>query len=122
MGGATVWLAGQEMVGAWVSLTVTVNVQVEALFAASAARKETDVTPTGKTAPEAGPAIWVMVGLAGQLSVAVAAAKLTLAEHRPSVLGWVMLVGQVMLGGVMSAAVTLSVKLPVAAPAPSTTI
>ena len=115
-------MAGQVMAGAWVSVTVTVNARVVELPAASVARKETAVAPTGKDAPEAGPAIWVMVGLPGQLSVAVAAVKLTLAAHRPGVLGWVMLAGQVILGGATSAAVTLSVKLPVAAPAPSTTI
>ena len=58
------------------SLTVTVNVQVEVLPAASVAVEVTVVDPTGKNDPEAGE----FVTVAEQLSVAVVV-KLTVAPH-----------------------------------------
>ena len=54
--------------GGVVSTTVTVNVQVEMLPAASVATAVTVVVPTGKTDPEGGFTANIMPG---QLSVAV---------------------------------------------------
>ena len=47
----TVWFAGHVIVGGWVSLTVTVNVQ---LVGPSVAEQVTVVVPTGKNEPDAG--------------------------------------------------------------------
>jgi hypothetical protein len=49
-----VTLAGQEIVGGCVSLTVTVKVQVPVKVAASVAVQVTVVVPFAKTLPEAG--------------------------------------------------------------------
>ena len=49
--------AGQVIVGAWVSFTVTVKAQVALLFAASVTLKVLVVTPTGNEAPEAEPPV-----------------------------------------------------------------
>ena len=46
--------AGQVIDGACVSLTVTVNMQVVVICAASVAVQETEVVPFGKVAPDAG--------------------------------------------------------------------
>ena len=51
----------QTAVGAWRSLTVTVKAQVVELPAASVTRKVFVVTPIGKVAPEAKPAICIVV-------------------------------------------------------------
>jgi hypothetical protein len=50
---------GHVIVGSSVSLTVTVNAQVAELLTASVARKVLVVTPTGKDAPLAKPALCV---------------------------------------------------------------
>ena len=63
--------AGQVIVGAAWSATVTVNVQVPVLEAASVAVKVTTCEPV-IVLPTTG--LWVLLGLAVQLSVAVAAA------------------------------------------------
>lgn len=63
------------MVGAAMSLTVTVKLHDEELFAASVAVQVTVVTPNGKFAPEAG----THVTVAPQLSVAVGVANITAA-------------------------------------------
>lgn len=47
-------LAGQMIVGFWLSLTVTVNVQLAVLFAASWAVQVTVVGPFGKVEPDGG--------------------------------------------------------------------
>ena len=70
-------LAGQLMVGFWVSLTVTVNEQLLELPAASVAVTVTVVVPLGKTEPDGG--LLTMV-TSEQLSVAVGV-KFTTAEH-----------------------------------------
>ena len=62
-------LAGQVIVGACVSFTVTVNEQVAVLPPASVAVQLTGVVPFGKAEPEAGVQATVTPG---QLSVAVA--------------------------------------------------
>jgi len=49
--------AGQVIVGAWLSATVTVNEQVEVFPATYVARKVLVVTPTGKALPLGKPAI-----------------------------------------------------------------
>ena len=58
--------AGHNSVGGWVSLTVTVKLQLAVLFAASVTRHETGVTPSGNVAPEGGVQV---VTRPGQLSV-----------------------------------------------------
>ncbi len=67
---AAVMFAGQgPMVGAWQSLTVTVNEQLPVLPEASVAMQVTVVVPFGKNEPDAGEQV---VGpTPGQLSVAV---------------------------------------------------
>lgn len=64
----TLMLAGQVMEGACASDTVTVKLQVAVLAEASVTRKVLVVTPTGNEAPDAKPAVWVVVG-PEQLSV-----------------------------------------------------
>ena len=68
----TAMLAGQLIEGFSLSVTVTVKLQSVVLPAASVTRKVFVVTPTGKAAPEARPAICVVVA-PGQLSVPVGA-------------------------------------------------
>jgi hypothetical protein len=64
--------AGQLMVGAVVSFTVTVNVQVAVLFAASVAVHVTVVVPFWNVDPDAG--VQTTVGVPPQVSVAVGVA------------------------------------------------
>ena len=66
----TVTAAGQVIVGACVSFTVTVKVQVAVLPTASVAVDVTVVVPTGKKLPEAGT---LAIVTPGQLSLAVGA-------------------------------------------------
>ena len=79
----TVTFAGQVIVGACVSFTVTVNEQLAELPAASITEQFTVVVPFGKLDPEGG--VQTGVPTPEQLSVAVAA-KVTTAEHCPVVL------------------------------------
>ena len=65
---ATVAFAGQEILGAVWSTIVTANEQIAVLPAASVAVRVTVWLPEN-TVPAAG--LWVSVGLAEQLSVAV---------------------------------------------------
>ena len=60
--------AGQVIVGSCVSVTVTVNAQVAVLLAPSVTLNVLVVTPTGNDAPEAKPAVWIVLG-PEQLSV-----------------------------------------------------
>ena len=53
----TEMFAGQVIVGACVSFTVTVKAQVALLFAASVTLNVLVVTPTGNEAPEAEPPV-----------------------------------------------------------------
>jgi hypothetical protein len=64
-------LAGQVIVGASVSLTVTVNAQTEWLFAASVTEQLTVVVPFGKAAPDGG--LQIGVPTPGQLSLTTGA-------------------------------------------------
>jgi hypothetical protein len=60
-------LLGQVIVGAWVSVTVTVKLQVAVKPAASVTLKVFVVVPIGNNDPEGNPAICTVDGL-GQLS------------------------------------------------------
>jgi hypothetical protein len=62
------------------SLTLTVKLQLEALFAESVTVQETGVTPSGKTEPEGGEQVVVRPG---QLSVADGSGYLTTAVCWP---------------------------------------
>ena len=64
----TLMLAGQVMVGAWLSTTVTVKEQVAVTALEAVTTNVLVVTPTGKLAPDARPTVWVVVA-PGQLSV-----------------------------------------------------
>jgi len=68
----TVILDGQVIDGAWLSFTVTVKLQVLVFPVASVTLKVLVVVPTGKVAPLANPAVWVVVAPL-QLSVPVGA-------------------------------------------------
>ena len=65
-------LAGHAIAGGWVSLTVTVNVQLAVKPAASVAVQVTVVTPFRKLEPDGG--AHTGEPIPGQLSVAVALA------------------------------------------------
>ena len=99
--------AGQTMAGGCVSLTVTVNVQVERLPAASVAVTVTVVVPFTKTDPEAGLETTLRLE---QLSVALTV-KLTTAEHRLGAVGVMMLAGQIKTGATVSFTVTVKDQL-----------
>ena len=105
---------GQLIVGAVLSTTVTVNVQVEVLPAASVAVATTVVFPTGKKLPDVGK--YVIVGVPAQSSVAVALlSKFTTAPHWPASLLAVTLPAHTIVGGVASNTVIVNehdVELP----------
>jgi hypothetical protein len=89
----TITFEGQEeYTGAWASLTVTVNVQIVLLPAASVAVYVMVVTPTGKADPEANPPVWVKE-VTPQLSVADGAIQVPMAEHVPGSLFKTILAG-----------------------------
>lgn len=107
----TVVLAGQAIVGAVWSATVTTNVQVFELPAASVARSVTVRLPRFSKVPAAG--VWVLVGEAVQLSEAVAKlVKLASEDWQLAFAATVVLAGQAIVGKVWSA--TLTVKEQVA--------
>src|SRR5438874_11441041 len=92
------------MIGTWVSLMVTVNVQALVLPLVSAALQVTGVTPLLKVVPEAGEQALVTPG---QLSVAVKV-QVTLAfEQRLLSVEATILAGQVTTGGTVSTIATL---------------
>jgi hypothetical protein len=101
----TVIGAGHVMTGASVSLTVTVNEQLEVLPLPSSAVQVTVVVPTEKLEPDAGTQVTVGAGL--QLSVAVAV-KLTTAAQVPTSLLTTIGAGQVMTGASSSKTVTVN--------------
>jgi hypothetical protein len=70
----------QVRVGAWLSCTVTVKLQLVLLPSTSTTEQETIVGPVTNWLPEAG--VHVTVGFASQLSV-TAGLKLTVASQRP---------------------------------------
>lgn len=88
-------------------MTVTVNIQVDLLAAASVAVAVTVVVPFGKTDPEAGLETTVMLE---QLSVAVTV-KLTTAEQRLRAVEVMMLAGQLKTGATVSFTLTVNEQL-----------
>lgn len=70
--------AGQVNVGLWLSLTVTVKLQVALLFDASVAVQVTVVVPRWNVEPDAGTQL---TEAPEQLSEAVGVVKLTTAVH-----------------------------------------
>ena len=99
--------AGHVIVGAWVSLTVTVNEQAAVREAASVAVHVTVVTPRANAEPLAGTHATVTPG---QLSEAVAE-NVTAAEHCPASVVVEMLAGQVIVGFSTSTTVTVNVHI-----------
>ena len=102
-------LAGQEMVGFSVSLTVTVKVHIPILPAASVAVQVTVVVPTVKNDPLGGLQTTDKDDV--QLSETVGALYVTEAPHIPAALLTVILLGQVTIGGLLSTGVTLKVHM-----------
>jgi hypothetical protein len=103
-----VMFAGQVMLGAWPSLTVTVNEQLALRPAASVAVQVTVVAPSAKLEPDGGTQLtgtWP-----GQLSVAVAVYSAT-ALHCSGAAGILISCGQVMLGAWPSVTVTVNEQL-----------
>ena len=60
---AKVCVAGQVIVGAWLSVTVTVNEHVVVRPLAAVAKNVLVVVPTGKAEPEGKPAVCVVITL-----------------------------------------------------------
>src|SRR5207245_787320 len=103
----TVTVAGQLMVGDWVSVTVTENVQLELLPDASVAVHTTLVVPFGKLNPDTGTHRMLPPA---QLSLKLAV-KLTLLLHCPGAALTVMLPGQAGTGRSVSLTVTEKLQL-----------
>ena len=99
------------------SLTETVNEQLDVLLEVSVAVQVTVVTPFGKVEPEDGLHAAVAPG---QLSVGVGVLKVTTAEHRLGSVDLVMFAGQVIEGGCVSLTVTVNEHEP-GLPLPSET-
>src|SRR5882672_72617 len=103
------------MTGGSTSLTTIVCEQVAILPDVSVALKMIIVVPTGYGAFKDCPSLRVpTIESTAQLSVAVAAPGLTVAEHRPGSLPTVMLAGQVITGFSLSLTVTLKLQVSVA--------
>ena len=99
---------GHVIVGAWLSMTVTENVHVEVLFAASVAVHVTTDVPSANAEPGGG----VHVGVVPeQLSTTVGSAYVTATEFCPGGAEVEMLPGQVIRGAVVSFTVTLNEQL-----------
>jgi hypothetical protein len=88
--------AGQVITGGWVSVTVTVKLQLVELPAASVTEQLTVVVPFGNDEPEAGEQFGAPTPV--QLSPTAGAEKVTFAEHCPAAAGVVTFEGQVMAG------------------------
>src|SRR5947207_12196168 len=86
-------LEGQVIIGAWVSLTVTINMQPALGATPFEAVQLTVVVPFRNVLPDAGVQVTVGVGL----PVAVAV-KVTCVEQAPASAFRVMLLGQVIIG------------------------
>ena len=112
-------LAGQVIVGFCVSLTVTVNEQFAGLPDPSVTVQLTVVVPVGKLEPEGG--LQTGVPTFGQLSVAVAFAYVTTAEHWLAAVPCTTFAGQVITGACVSLTVTVNEQVAVS-PAPSVTV
>src|SRR5258708_786128 len=103
-----VTFAGQAVnVGGWLSVTVTVKVQVLVRALVSVAVQVTVVGPLAKSVPLAGLQTKVTPG---QLSVAVGA-KVTCAVQAPASVFAAMLDGQTIAGSSVSLTVTVKVQL-----------
>src|SRR5437867_5260988 len=100
---ARIRLVGQVITGFWLSVTVTVKVQVLELPLASVAMLVTVVTPTGKVLPLGG----VLTRLVtAQLSVAVTAKVTLLRLQRPASALNTKLLGHLITGFSVSSTVT----------------
>src|SRR5689334_1840778 len=100
--------AGQAVsVGGWLSLTVTVNVQVFVRALVSVAVQVTVVVPLTKSVPLPGLQTKVTPG---QLSLATGA-KVTLAVHLPASVLTATFAGQVICGSSVSLTVTVKLQL-----------
>src|ERR1051325_6312479 len=101
--------AGQAAItGAWLSLTVTVNVQAFVLPLPSVAVQVTVVRPLAKAVPVAGEQTTEAVP---QLSLAVGAVKVATAVHWPTSVFFTMFAGQAaMTGASVSLTVTVNVQ------------
>ena len=95
------------MVGACVSFTVTVKLQVAAFPDPSVAVTTTVLTPAANAVPEAGAAEL----LAPQLSVGAGRVKLTTALHKFGSVGTEIFAGQLATGATASTIVTLKLQL-----------
>src|SRR5438093_10775425 len=104
-------LVGQTISGGSLSVTVTVNLHVAVLPAASVTRNTLVVTSTGKAEPLANPPVCV-VSAPAQLCAHARGAWVTTALHRLASTLATMLVGQTIDGGALS--VTVTAKLHVA--------
>ena len=90
------------------SLTVTVNVHMLELSAASVAVQVTSVGPTWKVDPEAG--LQTTLTVPGELSLTWTV-KVTTAEHWPASVPFITLDGHWIVGGVVSLMVTALVVM-----------
>ena len=91
----TVTSAGQVIVGSWLSVTVTWNVQTLVLPLMSVATLVTMVVPTGKAEPLAGVLTTPLVPQLSETSTL----NVTLLEHEPATADTEMSAGQVITGG-----------------------
>lgn len=104
-------LPGQDMLGAWLSTTVTVNEQVDERPDTSIARQVTAVLPTGKLEPLAGPPMRTIVIAPVQLSVAIGVEYVTVAAQVLAAVFTAGTVGQEITGGSLSFTVTRKVQV-----------
>jgi hypothetical protein len=95
--------------GGWLSLTLTVNVQVAVLPEESGVVQVTVVVPFGKKDPDAGEQTGGPAP--GQLSLIVGAGYVTTAPHWFGSLDTDLLAGQVIVGGCVSFTVTVKEQL-----------
>ena len=98
------------MTGATSSFTLTLNMHVDELPAASVMVYVTNVDPTGKKSP----GVWldVIVGEVEQLSVAIGGFQETLAPQDKLFMGTEMSEGQLLMaGGVLSTTITLNMQV-----------
>ena len=104
-------LAGHVIVGACISLTVTVKLHIAVLLDESVAVQVTVVVPLLKVDPDAGEQATVGAGV--QLSVAVGGVKVTTAVQTFGSVDFVILAGQAPMTG-FSVSLSVTVKLQLA--------
>jgi hypothetical protein len=95
--------AGQEIVGGWVSRTVTLLVQLPVLLEGSVAWHPRDVVPSGKALPDSGR----QEGVSGPAHVSEALAENVAAALRDPVHSRVIAAGQVTAGALVSTTATV---------------